>query len=343
MLHTYKHNKVDRRFLITIGIFIVLLVLLFVLHVGLGTVWISPKDVISALFNRPAAEYQRWIVWNLRLPRSLIAMYAGAMLGLAGSIMQALTRNPLAEPSLTGVTSGSILGIVCWLGSFPLAAKYEEIIPFAALAGGMLTVVMMYLVTRRMRDNPFVLILKGIIMSAVLSSIASLILLQNQEQLPTVMLWMIGSLNAKVWQDWFTIWPWAVVSLPLGIACYRAANVLQLGEEVPIGLGFRLQRTRILLFVVSALLTAGAVSVAGAISFIGLIGPHIARRLVGQDSVRVFPTSVLVGGCLLLFADMLAQSVTIGIGGKGSGLPVGALTAMLGAPFFLYLLRRSRR
>ena len=334
-------NKFDRRFMLTVGVFMVILILLFILHVGLGTVWISPSDVIFALMNHPVAEYQRWIVWNLRLPRSLIAVCAGAMLGLAGAIMQALTRNPLAEPSLTGVTSGSILGIVCWLGLFPDAVKYDGIIPFAALIGGMGTVVLMFIVTRRLNDNPFVLILKGIIMSAILSSITSLVLLRDQEQLPTVMLWMIGSLNAKVWQDWYTLWPWAAVALPLGLACFRGANVLQLGDEVSIGLGFNIQRTRLLLFIVSAVLTAGAVSVAGAISFIGLIGPHIARRLVGQDSVRVFPVSVLVAACLLLFADVLAQSVTIGFDGKGSGLPVGALTAMLGAPFFLYLLRRK--
>lgn len=333
----YQH-----RFFMTVTFGFMLLLLFLVLHVGIGSVYISPKEVVYALINQPIKEYHREIVWNLRLPRALIAICAGGMLGLAGAIMQALTRNPLAEPSVTGVSAGSILGIVLWLAFFPDALQYEGIIPFAALAGGIATVFLMYYLTSKMKNAPFVLILKGIIVSAILSSCSSLVLLQNQEKISSVMLWMVGSLNAKVWDDWFTIWPWALVSVPLGLACSRLANLLQLGDEVPIGLGVQLQRSRMILFLVSALLTAGAVSVAGAIGFIGLIGPHMARKFVGNDSFRVLPVSTLLAACLLVFADLLAQSVTLNYKG-GGGLPVGALTAMLGAPFFLYLVWRTRR
>ncbi|MFB5193101.1 FecCD family ABC transporter permease [Alicyclobacillus fastidiosus] len=331
------------RFYFLIILFTAFLLTIFVLHVGLGSVYISPWDVIRAIMNHPAVEYQRWIVWNLRLPRSLIAPVAGGMLGLAGALMQALTRNPLAEPSLTGVSSGSILGIVLWLIYIPNAEKYPYLLPIAALLGGIGSIIIMYAITNKLKDGPFVLVLKGIVVSAILSSASSLFLIQNNDKLPTVMLWIVGSLDAKVWSDWLTIWPWALVTIPLGLCCCRTANLLQLGDVVSIGLGVRLQRSRLSLFVVAALLTASAVSVVGAISFIGLIGPHIARRLVGHNAYRVFPISILISACLLLLADFVTQIAGLVFGNVASGLPVGAITSLFGAPFFLYLVSRTRR
>lgn len=298
---------------------------------------------MRAIANHPAEEYQRWIVWNLRLPRSLIAPVAGGMLGLAGAMIQALTRNPLAEPSLTGVTSGSILSLVIWLVFVPNVETRPVLLPLVALAGGIGAIVVVYSITNRLKDGPFVLVLKGIIVSAVLSSASSLFLVQNNDKLPTVMLWMIGSLNAKVWSDWSTLWPWAVLTLPLGLLCARTANIVQLGDDVAVGLGVHVQRARLLLFCVAALLTASAVSVVGAIGFIGLVGPHIARRIVGNNAFRAFPMSMLVSACLLLIADFVTQLAGLVFGDVASGIPVGAVTALFGAPFFLYLISKTRQ
>ncbi|MFD1677891.1 FecCD family ABC transporter permease [Alicyclobacillus fodiniaquatilis] len=341
MMRTLKARNGRMCFFITI--WSIVLLCMFVLHVGLGSVYVSPWQVIRAIANRPVEPYQRWIIWNLRLPRSLIAPVAGGMLGLAGALMQALTRNPLAEPSLTGVSAGSIFGIVLWLVYMPNAEAMPLFLPLVAFLGGVGSMLVMYALTRQLKDEPFVLVLKGVIVSAVLSSASSLFLIQHNNQMPTVMLWIVGSLNAKVWSDWLTLWPWALVAIPLGICCCRLANVLQLGADVAVSLGVRLQHARLCLFLVAALLTAGAVSVVGAISFVGLIGPHIARRLVGHDAFRVFPMSMLVSACLLLSADFVTQIAGQIFGNIASALPVGAVTSLFGAPFFLYLIVRSRR
>lgn len=331
------------RFAVALGIGLLVLLVLFVLHVGTGSVDIGPVDVLRAILGHPRIPYQQAIVDQVRLPRSLIAPVAGGMLGLAGALIQDLTRNPLTEPSLTGVTSGGILGIVLTLVLLPGAEARPALLPASALAGALAAIVIMYAVTDRLRDGPFVFVLKGIIVSAVLSSVSSLLLVQNNETLPTVMLWITGSLNAKVWSDWATLWPWALLAIPTGLLGARAANLLQLGDEVTIGLGFRVRRARAVLFVIAAVLTAGAVSVVGAIGFIGLIGPHIARRLVGHDARHVFPMSAVVSACLLLFADVLTQAAAAVLPSVASAVPIGAVTALFGAPFFLYLISRTRR
>jgi iron complex transport system permease protein len=161
-----------------------------------------------------------------------------------------------------------------------------------------------------------------------------------------ILIWVIGSLNGRVWEHWALLWPWACVSLPLGFLSAGLANVLHLGDEVAAGLGARLELGRVALLGVAALLTAGAVSVVGAVAFVGLIGPHLTRRLVGEDARRVFPLSALLSAVLLLAADIVAQGgppLSILPGLAGVQLPVGAVTALLGAPFFLYLVRKVAR
>ncbi len=315
------------------------LVVTLILHLGLGSVRIPPLQVVDALLGHPAQEYQRIIVWNLRLPRGLIALTAGGMLGIAGALAQRLTRNPLADPGLIGVSAGSILGIVVCLTAFPDAVAHQVILPFAGMVGAVLSIAVVYVLTRRLSDDPFRFALKGIILSAVLGSVSSLLLIRDNQALPTVLLWMIGSLNAKVWQDWNSLWPWAAVTVPAGLLCARAANALRFEDGVATGLGYRVTAARLALFFAAATLTAGAVSVVGDIWFIGLIGPHIARRLVGHDARRLLPMSALASALLLLLADLVIGLLP----GSLSTVPDGAVTAMLGAPFFLYLIVRARR
>jgi iron complex transport system permease protein len=222
---------------------------------------------------------------------------------------------------------------------FPTVVAHQALLPFAGMVGALLSIAAVYLLTQRLTGDPYRFALEGIILSAVLASITSLLLIRNGTELPTVLLWMIGSLNAKVWPDWNTLWPWAVVTIPAGLMCARAANALRFDDDIATGLGFRVRTARLGLFLAAATLTAGAVSVVGDIWFIGLIGPHIARRIVGHDGRRLLPMSALVSALLLLLADLLIQLLP----GNLSTVPDGAVTAMLGAPFFLYLLVRSRR
>jgi iron complex transport system permease protein len=321
------------------------LLILFVLHVGVGSLAISPWGVVLTLTGHAPAPYESIIIDDIRLPRSMIAPVAGAMLGIAGALIQSLTRNPLTDPSLTGVSSGvssgAILAIVSCLAFVPGAVNEPALLPFAALAGGLAAVAILYILTSGLRDGPFVLVLKGVVTGAILSSASSLILVQNNDKLPTVLLWLTGSLDAKTWTDWATLWPWAVAAIPAGLACARAGNALELGDDTAIGLGYRVRTARATLFAVAAVLTAAAVAVVGAIGFVGLIGPHIARLLAGHDNRRVYPLSALVTANLVLLADLLTQVAALIGPGIASAIPVGAVTALFGAPFFLYLLART--
>jgi len=312
------------------------LAVLCVLHIATGSVDLTPGQVIAALAGHPEQPFHEVIVWDLRLPRTLIALVTGAMFGLAGAILQAIMRNPLAEPEMTGATSGAVLAAVLWLGQGSgRLAEPGTVLPLIALAGGVAASGLVYLLSFQRSSLPGRLILTGLLVSAVLRSGTSIVLLLHQEALGSILIWLIGSLNGRVWVHWDVLWPWALVALPLGLASARWANILQLGDASATGLGLRVPYARAALLFVAALLAASAVAIVGGIAFLGLIAPHIARRLVGADARRVFPMSVILGAALLLAADIAAQLLL-----RPTTLPVGAVLAALGAPFFLYLLRR---
>lgn len=313
---------------------LLVLFVLLVLHVAVGSVAISPATVVAALFNQPVEPFQHIIVWDLRLPRALIALLAGAMFGLAGAILQIILRNPLAEPEMTGATSGAVLFAVLWLAQARgQLAQPGPVLPFVALIGGLAGGALVYLLSGH-RD-PVRLVLTGVLISAVLRSAISILLLLRQEVIGTVLLWLIGSLNGLVWTQLDILWPWALLALPLGLTCASLANVLQLGEENASSLGLNVSLTRLSLFFVAALLTASAVAVVGGITFLGLLAPHLARRVVGADARRLFPFSMFVGAGILLAADTLTQAIS-----QPVSIPVGAALALLGVPFFLYLIWR---
>ncbi|MGH7919796.1 MAG: FecCD family ABC transporter permease, partial [Candidatus Dormibacteraceae bacterium] len=318
---------------------LIIVAVLTILHVGVGPVTLSPRQVVLALIGHPEAPYQRIIVFDLRLPRALIALAAGGMLALAGAILQSIMRNPLAEPEMTGSVSGAILITVLWVGfgssGFVPSVWYA---PLIALAGGVAAGLVVYALTWRGQSQPGRLILTGLLVSAILRSGASIVLLVNQAAIGSVMLWLIGSLNGLVWSQWNILWPWAVPTLALGLVCARWANVLQLGDESAVSLGIRVEWARAGVLVLAVAVAAGAVAIVGGVVFLGLVAPHLARRITGADARRVFPLSIVIGSGLLVGADILAQVVLPGI-----QLPVGAVVAVLGAPFFLYLLRRRLR
>lgn len=344
-----------RRFPLLLLLGVLLLVGLIVLHIIVGTVELAPAEVMAALLNQQTDELHRQVVWHLRLPRALVGLLAGAMLGLAGAILQTLTRNPLADPGLTGVSAGGVLAIVIWIAfgarlhpeTTPIDAGL--ILPLLGLGGGLLTGLLVYVLSWQGSADPTRLVLTGVLVGGLCSALTSLLLLWADAYAATrIVRWTVGSLSGRVWIHWHTIWPIALLAIPLGLASAGLANALQLGDGLARGLGVSLERTRLLLLVAAALLTAGAVAVVGNVGFIGLIGPHIARRIVGSDVRRLFPLSVVVAASLLLVADIVARTLTLGWVGAltglqipdTAGLPVGAVTALLGAPFFLYLLLR---
>lgn len=323
-----------RRYPFLVGGGLLALAILMILYIGLGTVALTPEEVIRALFNNPVETFHRQIVWDIRLPRGLVAVLVGAMLGLAGAILQAITRNPLASPSLTGVSSGAVLAAVVGIAIAPAALGSGPLLPFVALLGGVVVGATVYLLSRQGRSDPLRLALNGILLGAILQSATSIVLIFDQERAANIVLWLIGSLNGRTWVHWNSLWPWAAVGIPLALGCAGLANALNLGDDVASGLGQRVELTRAGLFFVAVLLSSAAVAIVGAIGFIGLIGPHISRRLIGDDARRLFPMSAIITSLILLGSDFIVQAIA-----KGS-LPVGAVTSMLGAPFFLYLIFR---
>jgi len=334
----------------------VAILLLVVLHIAVGTLDFSPRQIVLALLNQAEDLLHRQVVWGLRLPRALVALLAGGMLGLAGAILQTLTRNPLAEQGLMGVASGAVLAIVLYIvfmagGSIWQGVDSGLILPLVGMGGGLLSGLLVYLLSYERGSDPMRLVLVGVLVAGVNSALISVVLLGAQEsEIMRIVRWTIGSTGGRVWSHWHTIWPVALLAIPLGLLVAGLANALQLGDGVATGLGVAVERSRFWLLAIAALLTAGAVAVVGAIGFIGLIGPHAARLTVGSDVRRLFPASVLFTAILLIIADILARTMTIGWVGwltgldipDTAGLPVGAVTTLLGAPFFLYLLLKRQ-
>lgn len=323
-----------------------------------GSVTVPPGKLLAALMHPTPIYYN--IVVNLRLPRALVALVAGGMLGLAGALLQTVTRNPLAEPGLMGVSAGAVLAIVSMVlvsaqfNAFGVLRQTGSDLALVGLVGGMGAGSLSYALARGARDEARMLVLIGALVTGATLAVCSMLLLSvDEDQTRLVLRWMVGSLADDGWTQWRVLWPLAFIGGVLGLSSASLANVLRMGDAVAAGLGLRPGRARVMLIFVAALLTAGAVSVIGGVGFVGLIGPHLARQLVGADARRLFPASVLLSAALLLSADLAGRLVpTIGVAQllglpqtASSGLPVGAITPVLGVPFFFMVLywRRRRR
>ena len=326
----------------------VVVVVLAVLSIGVGSVWIPPAEVWAALAGDGPATAQTHIVVGLRLPRTLIAAVAGGMLALAGTVLQSATRNDLADPSLVGVSGGAVLAVVATLsftGWDAVPAPWSTLLAFA---GGTAASALIWLLSwSEGSPRSARLVLDGVLISAVLSALVSVLLILDGALFGTVLRWVVGSLNGRVWQDWAALWPVAVVAVPLGLLLARLLDALWLGDEIAAATGVRPVTARGAALAVSTLLTAGAVSVVGSIGFIGLVAPHIARLLVGERPARVLLPAVLAGGALLVGADLLAQTLSLlmpvsEVGGR-TALPAGAITAIVGGPVLFALLARRTR
>jgi iron complex transport system permease protein len=340
-----------RRFRLFLALCVIALPLLVILHICVGTLNFTPAQILKALLGQPEDVLHYQVVWGLRLPRALIAVTAGGMLGLAGAILQSVTRNPLAEPGLMGVTGGAVLAIVIAIVSVSGQSVGGNdsglALPLMGMGGGMLAALLSYLLSYDRGSDPTRLVLVGVLVGGMCSAFTSLLLLWADDyQIQRILMWTIGSTSGRVWVHWYTIAPFAAVTLPLGLLCAGVANALQLGDSVARGLGQRVEWSRLMLLFIASALTAGAISVVGGIGFIGLIGPHIARRIVGSDARRLFPVSAAFTAILLIGSDIVARTLSLGWLAfftklalpETAWLPVGAVTAMLGAPFFLFLL-----
>jgi len=308
---------------------------------GVGAVPLPPTEVVRALLDPKGVDPPvRAIVWDLRLARVLMAMAVGAGLGIAGAAYQGLFRNPLADPYVIGASSGSALGatLALTLGLGKGALGFGPV-PFSAFLGALLAVAVVYAIAQVGGRAPSIaLLLAGASLSTFLGAVVSLLLLLSQESFPRAFAWLLGGFSGRSWPHLWAALPYLLAgSLLLG-AMARPLDALAWGEETAQSLGLPLGRARGAIVAGATLATASAVSMGGLIGFVGLVAPHIVRLLVGAGHARLLPASALAGALLLLMADDLARTVMAPM-----ELPVGILTAMLGGPFFLYLLKAHQR
>ncbi|RLM84056.1 cobalamin ABC transporter permease BtuC [Halobellus sp. Atlit-38R] len=310
-----------------------------VVSAGIGPVSIPPATVAKILLSADpfpfvfdAADTSRVIVLDVRLPRIILAAFVGFALATAGVVMQGFFRNPMADPSIVGVSSGAAVGAVATIVlpfTFPFGLELQG----AAFVSAILTAFGVYLIATRDGHTPTAtLLLAGVAVQTFLGAMISLLLIHSGQSLRRVVYWLMGHLGGTTWDDVLVI---AVILPPLFVLLLlyaRDLNVLLLGEEDAHALGIEVERTKRLLLAASSVVTAAAVAVTGVIGFVGLIVPHAMRLIVGPDHRILLPTSALAGASFLVATDTLARS-------GATEIPVGIVTAALGAPFFLYLLR----
>ncbi|TAK67658.1 MAG: iron ABC transporter permease [Dehalococcoidia bacterium] len=312
-----------------------------------GTVHIAPQTTLGIVLGHlpfvstgAHSATAEAIVWQVRMPRVVLAGLVGATLGFAGAAYQGVFRNPLAEPYLLGVASGAAVGATLIIISpFYVAAWLFSPLPPAAFAGALTAVALAYSLARvNNRVGATSLILSGVAVSSVCTSVVTYLMLTYNTRTLAILNWILGGFNTATWQQVAIAVPYVAVAVAVILPHARLLNVLQLDEDEARQLGVNVERTKLLILGVASLATAAAVAVSGLIGFVGLIVPHAVRMIWGPDYRRVLPLSGFFGASFLILADVIARSID-----PGYEVPIGVITAFVGAPFFLYLLRREGR
>jgi ferric citrate transport system permease protein len=300
---------------------------------GLGAVRVPFPHSFAALLGYGSVDDVR-LIREFELPRILLAWLVGGGLAVSGAVIQGVIRNPLAAPDIIGVTKGAGLAAVTAILLFPSTNVLE--LPFASFLGGLGAITIVYIAAYRGGASPVRLALVGIAVSAVCEAIIRLLLVKNVAGIGEALVWLTGSLAGRNMTEVYEILPWMVVLLPVTMIVARRLDVIGLGDDMAAGLGERVEHLRRLLLLLGVVLASAAVAVGGTIAFLGLIAPHMARRLVGSRHSLLIPASFLLGAFLLLVADAIGRGAA-----PPTEIPAGLITAVIGAPYFLYLLSRS--
>lgn len=330
--------RVDRRVPPVLALALLAMLAAMVVNIGVGEYPVPPLDVIRTVLGLPTGnEDYAFIVNTLRLPRMLVAALVGAALGIAGAILQGLTRNPLADPGILGISAGA--GLVAVTLIVVIRNVPAVVIPLAAFAGAVTVALLIYLLAWRGGDSPIRLILVGIGLGAICSALTSLMITFGDiNDVQRALIWLTGSVYGRSWDEFWSLLPWVVVCGPLALLLVRDLNALNLGEDVARGLGSPVARRRGLLLLTAVALAAASVAAAGTIGFVGLMAPHIGRRLVGPDHSGLLPTAAVVGALIVVVADLVGRTIFAPV-----ELPAGLVTAAIGAPFFIALLWKQHK
>lgn len=341
--------KLKKKFYFWGGMGIILLILSMIISLSIGSASLSLNEVWGILVKqlpylgdfvksnwKISAEQ---IILKVRLPRVILAILIGAALSVAGAGFQGVLRNPLADPYTLGVASGASVG-AAFVISFGLQTSIFGIysVPIAAFITGLISLlVVLRLANIQGQYNLETLILSGVVVSAFLSSIVSFMVSMSDKVINEIVFWMMGSLSLQGWDFIQVLLPSLLIASIALIAYSRSLNIFALGERQAAHLGVNVKRTRLIVLIISTFITAVAVSIVGTVGFVGLVVPHLIRLLVGPDYRILIPLSAIYGGVFVLWADTIARTVL-----SPTEIPLGVITAFLGAPFFAYLLRKNK-
>lgn len=330
--------RIGRRVPLVLTVALLATLAAMVVNIGVGEYPIGALDVLRALLRLPAGSPDdAFVVNTLRLPRMLVAALAGLALGISGAIMQGLTRNPLAEPGTLGISAGA--GLVAVALTVLVRDVPAGLIPLGAFAGALAVAGLIYLLAWRGGDAPTRLLLVGIGLGAICGAATSLMItLGDIDDVQQALIWLTGSVYGRSWEELRPLLAGAALFAPLACLLARDLDALSLGDAVARGLGVRVALRRGLLLIAAVALAASSVAAAGTIGFVGLMAPHIGRRLVGPEHSGLLPTAGVLGALLVVAADLLGRTLL-----APTELPAGLVTAAVGAPFFIALLWQRRR
>lgn len=329
--------RVDHRLPLLLLILAILSFAAIVLNVKQGEYPITIPDIIKTLLGIDTGNPDHaFVIYTLRLPRTLVAFMVGIALAISGCIFQGLTRNSLADPSIIGINAGAGLVAVGVIILVPSAPVY--VLPIAAFVGAALIASLIYALAWNGGSSPTLLILLGIGLAAIASAFTSLLITFGSiYDVSQALVWLAGSVYGRTWEQFFSLLPWIILGVPIALSLSRHLNVLNLGEDVAASLGSQVEWQRGGLVLIAVALAGSAVATAGTIAFVGLIAPHMGRQLIGPNHQNLVPVTALLGGLLVTLADLLGRILFAPI-----ELPCGVVTAAIGVPFFLYLLIRNR-
>ncbi|WP_201715091.1 FecCD family ABC transporter permease [Rossellomorea arthrocnemi] len=343
-IQRYLQNKIG----VTYGLSGLFLVIALLAGISIGTISIPPMDIIYIFgskwfgFHLPERIDPMFtnIVYTIRLPRVLLALLVGSSLAIAGASFQGLLRNPLADPYTLGVSSGASVGAVITLffhWSIPFIGKFT--LPFLSIICSIITVFLVLWFAQKVERTMKVetIILTGIIFSSFLGSLISLMIALTGEELRQIIGWLLGSVSMRGWDYIAIILPFFLIGVVLLVLNSKELNGMSFGEEQAQHIGISVQKRKLIILIAGSILTGAAVAVSGTIGFVGLVIPHFLRRLIGHDHKHLLPLSVIVGGGFLILADLLSRTII-----APTELPIGVITALIGAPMFAYILLKKR-
>jgi iron complex transport system permease protein len=336
----YLMNADNKRAYTVTMVFILMSIVAVLISLNTGTLRISPLKVIQTLFGYGDFKSST-VLFDYRMPRILITMLAGVGLGISGAILQGLSRNPLADPGILGLHAGASFGLIIFVTYFhSLDEKASILIPLFTFSGGVLTAFLIVLLAfdRYKGIPPIRLILVGIAISAGFSAITLFLSLRlDEETYSFASRWLVGNVWGRDWIHVIALFPWILILAPYAWFQSNTLNALSLGDDVAAGLGASVQKQRLLMLVTAVGLSCASVAMAGGIGFIGLVAPHLARRLVGPMFQHFLPVAGLIGLIILVLADTIGRSIF-----QPNAIPAGIVVAAIGAPYFLYLLTKTK-